>query len=125
MIHTINLFTKIKNAQAVNKKSITVRITKTIQGVLDILQTNNYIQKVSKKDNTLIVELRYLEKGRPAITRINPISKPSLQIYRSYTDFKDFISSRGMLIISTSKGLMTNHDARNKRLGGEIICKVE
>ncbi|MFH1749385.1 MAG: 30S ribosomal protein S8 [bacterium] len=125
MIHTINLFTKIKNAQAVNKKSITVRNTKMIQRVLGILQKNNYIQKVSKKDNILIVELLYLEKNRPAISKINPISKPSLQIYRSYTDFKDFISSKGMLIVSTSKGLMTDKDAKNQRLGGKIICKVE
>ncbi|MFC1656844.1 30S ribosomal protein S8, partial [Patescibacteria group bacterium] len=52
-------------------------------------------------------------------------SKPSLQIYRSYTDFKDFISSKGILIVSTSKGLMTDQEAINQRLGGKIICKVE
>ncbi len=125
MIQTINLFPKIKNAQAVNKKTITVRNTKMVQRVLDVLQQNSYIQKIIKKDNTLIVELKYLEPGRPAITKIYPISKPSLQIYRSYKDFKDFFNSEGILIISTSKGLMTGHDAIKQRLGGKIICKVE
>lgn len=124
MIHVINLFTQIKNAQAVNKKAIIVKNTKMVENILNILYQNKYIQKITKKDKNIIVELKYFSKDNPAISDIQPISRPSLQIYRSYTEFNDFISGKGMLIVSTSKGLMTHVEAKDQKIGGKIICKV-
>jgi small subunit ribosomal protein S8 len=127
MIEAINLFTKIKNAQAVNKKFITVNSSKLIKAILDILVQSGYILKVNSKEKSRVlnVELKYLEDGRPAIAEIQSISKPGLRIYRSYRNFKDFIGKRGILILSTPKGLMTNKKAFEQKIGGEIICRVE
>ncbi len=127
MIEIINALNKIKNAQAIQKKTVITRASKIIKQILKILEKNNYINKIAAVKNRpdqILIELKYLENKKPAIQKIQMISKPGLRIYRSYSNFDEFIGKRGVLIISTSKGIMTDKDAKKQKVGGEIICKV-
>ena len=127
MTTVANCLTKIRNAQKVHKKSVTIPNAKFVREILQILEKYNFINKVSVKEkakNLLIVELKYLEENQPAISELKIISRPSLDIYRSYQNFKDFIGNKGILIISTSKGVLSHQEAQNKKIGGKIICKV-
>lgn len=127
MIEIINALNKIKNAQAVHKKTVFLRANKIIKKILEILEKHNYISKVSpakNNPNQILVRLKYLDNQRPAIKNIRMISKPGLRIYRSYNNLNEFIEKRGILIISTSKGILTDQEAKNQKAGGEIICKV-
>jgi len=103
-------------------------MSKLRAAVLAVLKKEGFIRGYSvkaneDKKNILIIELKYFE-GKPAIKEIKRASKPGLRLYSSSNDMPLNYGGLGISIVSTSNGLMSDHDARNANIGGEILCSV-
>jgi small subunit ribosomal protein S8 len=122
-----DMLTRIRNAIAVSKSEVRMPYSKVKQGVADLLQANNFIDGVSVDgegiEKTLIVRINN-ESTNARITEIERISRPGRRSYSSAEDIPVVKRGRGIVIISTSKGLMTGDEAKKTRIGGELICKV-
>ncbi|MEK7575499.1 MAG: 30S ribosomal protein S8 [Patescibacteria group bacterium] len=122
-----NMFTKIKNAQAVGKETVVVDYSKLKKNILDVLLKNKFIKEVShkgKKDKKIIeITLLYDEKGNGRISGIERISKLSRRIYTPFKKIKSLSRGR-LLILSTPKGVLWGDEAIKEGVGGEIICRI-
>tara|TARA_B100000378_G_scaffold264433_1_gene248172 strand:+ start:1900 stop:2298 length:399 start_codon:yes stop_codon:yes gene_type:complete len=123
-----DMLARIKNAQLRNHKVITLPSSKFKVKLADVLKNEGFIidYKIeSKKTNTfdLLINLKY-NQGSPVISTIERVSKPGRRIFSSAQSLPKINNGLGIAIISTSKGVMTDIDARKQKLGGEIICKV-
>ena len=120
-------FTIIRNAIMAKKENADVPASNTIKAILEILKRDNYIDNFKliedKKQGLLRVYLKYI-KGEPAIRNIKRISKPGLRIYVKHQDIPSVLRGRGLAIISTSKGIITDKEARTQALGGEVIAYI-
>lgn len=123
-----DMLTRIRNAQAVGKENVSIPLSKAKLSILKILKEKGYILDFIKniQKNNIILKLRYSKENNtePAIKEINKISKAGRRIYKSYKEFRRVKNGLGMAIVSTSRGVMADSEARNRRLGGEIICEV-
>lgn len=123
-----DLFAQIKNAWKVKKEKIEVPYSKIKVGILKIFQEKNIVKgfKVkSENDNKkfLIISLNYID-NEPPYEDIKRISKPGRRVYIGYRDIKPVRQGFGFRIISTSRGLMLDSEAKKRKLGGEVICEV-
>ncbi len=122
-----DLLIRIKNAQKVGHQTVKIPFSKLKLALVNILEREKFIGTVvvegKKPKETILVNLKY-DQGLPVIQEMKRISKPSQRIYLGSKDIKSVKSGYGMAIISTSKGLMTNKDARRNKFGGEILCEV-
>lgn len=122
-----DLLTRIRNAIMVGKNEILVPTSKLKKSVMDVLVKNGYIASVEVVAGEPRGMLKVIinEPGTVAkINEITKVSKPGRRVYSSADDIPTIKSGRGMIIISTSKGLMTGREAKKNRLGGEILVKV-
>lgn len=122
-----DLITRIRNAVMVGKNEILVPTSKLKVGVIDVLAKNGYIASYEVEDGKPrgVLRVKINESGMNAkINEISKVSKPGRRIYSSADDLPTVKSGRGMIIVSTSKGLMTGREAKKNRLGGEILVKV-
>ena len=122
-----DLITRIRNAINVSKNEILVPTSKLKAGVVEVLKNNGYIADFEVIDGEPRGMLRVLinEAGSNAkINEISKVSKPGRRVYSSADELPVVKSGRGMVIVSTSKGLMTGREAKKNRLGGEILVKV-
>lgn len=122
-----DLLTRIRNAISVGKNEVRVPSSKMKQAVAEQLKSNGYladvkVEKATPRDNLVITINK--EGENPVITEIDRISKPGRRVYAKVSEIPTIMSGRGMVIISTSKGVMSGHEAAKQRLGGELICKV-
>ncbi len=123
-----DMLTRIRNAQAVGGKEITLPNSHVKMAILNVLKTEGYIEDFEtlsadgKKD--LRVTLKYYQ-DRPVINKIQRVSRPGLRIYKDSTKLPTVLAGMGIAIVSTSKGVMTERAARAQRVGGEILCIVE
>ena len=122
-----DLITRIRNAVMVGKNEILVPTSKLKTGVVEVLKNNGYVTGyeviAGEPRGTLKVTIN--EPGMNAkINEISKVSKPGRRVYSSADDIPTIKSGRGMVIVSTSKGLMTGREAKKNRLGGEILVKV-
>ncbi len=122
-----DMLNQIKNAEAVAKTDILIPLSKIKNEIADILSKEGFVGEVKKatkgKIKSLKITLKY-NNDIPAMEGFKRVSKPGQRIYEGFANIKKVRGGFGISIISTSKGLMTNKDARYKKLGGEIICKV-
>jgi len=124
-----DLLTRIRNANQVHKEYVEVPYSIVKENILKVLKTSGFVGdiKVFKdkgvKHKMLSVDLIYLN-GEPRIQHIERVSKPGLRIYSGYRDLQKVLGGFGMYILSTPKGLVNSIEAKNKKLGGEIICKI-
>jgi|SRR3989338_3104564 len=121
-----DMLTRIRNAQSVGKKTVEFPFSKLKMNISNILVDEGYIGKVEKiegKAPLLRLELKYNNK-QPAILSIKRESKPGHRVYYKASEIPRVLNDYGIAIISTSKGLMTNKQARKETVGGEIICSV-
>ena len=122
-----DLITRIRNAMMVGKTEIRVPTSKLKVAVVEVLKKAGYIDdyKIEKAEPRGILNVKINAEGTPArINEISKVSKPGRRIYTSAEDIPVVKSGRGIVIISTSKGLMTGREAKKARLGGEILVKV-
>ena len=122
-----DMLTSIRNAQAVLKKTVKVPFSGLKFELAKVLEKNGFLKKVEKKGRGvkkfIEIQLKYEDKV-PAISGLKKISKPGQRIYSGAKELRSVRSGYGISVISTSKGLMTNKEARKQNLGGEVICKV-
>lgn len=117
-----DFLTIIRNGYLAKKQEVTVRSSRVKEAITKILVQTGYLDSFEKKDNYLILHLKY-DGTKPALTGIKRISKPGLRIYKGKRNIPQ-TPFWGLTIVSTSKGVMTDRQAKQMRLGGEIICQV-
>ena len=123
-----DMFTRIRNGQLRQLSKIDVPVSSFRLQILEILKSEGYINnffvdKSIKDKKVLRVDLKYFE-GSPVIKEIKRISKPGRRVYSSANSIPRIQNGLGLAIISTSKGVMSDTDARKNNIGGEVICKV-
>ena len=123
-----DMITRIRNAQLRALNTVNIPNSKFRSKILDVLKDEGYISDykfVSDKNNKgfLSVDLKY-NNGMPVIREITRISKPGRRIYTKADSIPKIQSGLGIAIVSTSLGIMSDNDARLKKIGGEIICRV-
>lgn len=122
-----DMLTRIRNAILVSKTEVSMPHSKIKQSVAELLKTNGFVSQVSssgkgidKKLNIVINE----ESSNPRITEISRLSRPGRRMYARSSDIPSVKQGRGIVILSTSKGVMTGDAAKKANIGGELICKV-
>ena len=121
-----DFLTKMRNAINAKHHLVEVPSTKITKSIAEILKEEGFLNdfKILKK-NILVLSLKYSEKNRQSvITTIERISKPGLRSYVNNKNITNVLGNLGISIISTSKGVMTNSQAKTLKIGGEILCKI-
>lgn len=120
-----NMLTQIRNAQAVHHQTVNIPFSNIKLKIAEILKKEGFVLDFQKKGRKLIrIDLKYSEDGTGAISGCQRVSKPGQRIYKKAKEIKRVKGGYGIAIISTSKGLMTDKEARKQRLGGEVICEI-
>lgn len=122
-----NMLTAIRNGYLARLKTVTVPHSKMKLELGKLLMKEGYLTECTETTEMglkkIRLVLRYVEK-LPAVSHISRVSKPGLRRYVGYQDLKSIMGGKGVSIVSTPQGLVTNRDARKLKAGGEIICKV-
>jgi small subunit ribosomal protein S8 len=122
-----DLLTRIRNAQMRNKSKVSSPNSKLRESLLEVLKNEGYIRgyAVVEKDgrSEIEIELKYFD-GEPVIREIERVSKPGRRVYTSVKNMPRINNGLGVTIVSTPKGVMADHDARDANVGGEILCTV-
>ena len=122
-----DMLTRIRNAQMRKKSKVTMPASGLRQRVLDVLQTEGYIRGYSTVDqdgrSELEIELKYYD-GEPVIREIERVSKPGRRVYASVKNIPRVANGLGVSILSTPKGVMSDSDARDQNVGGEVLCRI-
>ena len=122
-----DVFTMIRNAIMAKKEFVDVPASNTINSILEILKKENYIENFKlmedKKQGRVKVYLKYIA-SKPAIRNLKRVSKPGLRVYVKRKKVPPILRGRGLAIITTSKGIITDTEARELGVGGEIIAYV-
>ena len=122
-----DMLTRIRNGQGARKVSVSMPASKAKAAVAKVLQDEGYITGFATDgegaEKQLTVELKYFE-GVPVIETIQRTSKPGLRIYRSKDELPKVLGGLGVAIVSTSAGVMSDRQAREKGIGGEVLCVV-
>ena len=123
-----DMLTRVRNAQMVGKPSVRMPASRVKLAIARVLEAEGYVATVSEDQvsefkRDLVIELKY-HRGRPVIERIVRVSRPGLKNYRGKDGLPRVQNGLGAAIVSTSKGMMTDAQARESGLGGEVICVV-
>ena len=123
-----DMITRIRNAQLRTLYNVKVPSSKYRAKILEVLKQEGYISNYkllpdSKNKNSLVVDLKYYN-GLPVIKEIKRVSKPGRRVYARADSIPKIQNGLGLAIVSTSMGIMSDSDARTKKVGGEIICRV-
>jgi len=122
-----DMLTRIRNAQMAEKSIVQIPSSNLIKSIAQVLKDEGYVNdfNIHQMGNKKIIEisLKYYA-GLPVIEKIQRVSKPGLRIYKSSNDLPNILDGLGIAIISTSKGVMTDRNARLSGVGGEVLCVV-
>ena len=123
-----DMLTRIRNALMRGKNKVSSPASSLRANVLDVLQAEGYIRGYTRVDFNngkaeLDIELKYFE-GTPVIREITRISKPGRRVYSSVKSIPRVANGLGVSILSTPKGVMADHDAREQNVGGEVLCQI-
>ncbi len=123
-----DMLTRIRNAQMRRKGKVSTPGSRLRANVLDVLEQEGYIRGYSSTDHgngrtEFDIELKYFD-GQPVIKQIERVSKPGRRVYSAVDAMPRVANGLGITIISTPKGVMADHAARDQNVGGEVLCKV-
>ena len=123
-----DMLTRIRNAQMRRKSTVATPGSGQRARVLDVLQAEGYIRGYTVTDfgngrSEFEIELKYYD-GAPVIREISRVSKPGRRVYVSVKSIPQVANGLGISILSTPKGVMTDHDARENNVGGEVLCQI-
>ena len=124
-----DLMTRIRNAGLANHSSTRVPMSKMKARIVEILKDEGYIEDFSIDEadgihKEIIVNLRYLDTSKLAIQRMRKVSKPGRRVYCGAGQVPQVKAGLGVAIVSTSKGVITDRDARRLNVGGEVLCEI-
>ena len=123
-----DMLTRIRNAQMRRRSVVTTPGSKLRARVLDVLKSEGYIRDYSQTDfgngrTEFAIELKYYD-GQPVIRSIERVSKPGRRVYASVGTMPRVADGLGVTILTTPQGVMADHEARERNVGGEVLCKV-
>lgn len=122
-----DMLTRIRNGQKARKVSVSMPASTVKSAIAGVLKEEGYITGFETSgegaEKTLTVELKYFE-GTPVIENVKRVSKPGLRIYRGKDDLPTVMGGLGIVIVSTSAGVMSDRQARQQGIGGEVLCVV-
>jgi len=122
-----DMLTRIRNGQIAGHANVVIPSSKVKLAIAKVLSEEGFVStySVNEKDgkSELSVDLKYYE-GKPVIDMIKRVSRPGLRVYKNKDEIPEVIGGLGIALISTSKGIMTDRDARKAGIGGEVICYV-
>lgn len=121
-----DMLTRIRNASLIKKRTVSVPLTRLSQRICQILEKEGFIESF-QRDATreLCISLKYRGlESKPCITNLRRISKPGLRIYTNHKEIPRILGGMGIVILSTSMGVITDREARLYGVGGEIICSI-
>lgn len=122
-----DMLTRIRNASMVHKPEVRIPYSRVKLAIAKILLAEGYIGSVDKDDaghGELRLALKYAEGKEPLIRNIKRVSKPGGRVYSGHRALPRVLSGQGIAIVSTPQGIMTNKEARRRKLGGEVLCEL-
>ncbi|MCY4406053.1 MAG: 30S ribosomal protein S8 [Rhodospirillaceae bacterium] len=123
-----DMLTRIRNGQQARKSAVLSPASKMRGSVLDVLKREGYIRGYSKAESdagkpAFSIELKYQE-GRPVIAELHRVSKPGRRVYSGIKDLPRYYGGLGISILSTPRGVLSDIEARQQNVGGEVLCRV-
>ena len=124
-----DMLTRIRNAQTARHDTVTIETSKMKKTIAQILLDEGYIAAFDEVENAgknknLVINLKYVNRNQKVITGLKRISKPGRRIYASCEELPKVLGGLGIVIVSTSKGVMTDREARKLGIGGEVLAYV-
>jgi len=123
-----DMLTRIRNAVRVEKSHVEMPLSKLKRGVADVLKREGYIWDWSEQEASpvshLRIDLKYGPNGERVIRHVQRVSKPGRRIYSRAAELKPVLNGLGISIISTSRGVISDREARQRKLGGEVLCEL-
>ncbi len=123
-----DMLTRIRNAVRVERPHVEMPLSKVKRGLAEVLKREGYIwdweEVEAQPANHLRVHLKYGPNGERVIRRIRRVSKPGRRVYSGASDLKPILGGLGISILSTSRGVISDREARQRKLGGEVLCEV-
>lgn len=124
-----DLLTRMRNALLSKQEKFTVPASKMKESILKILKKEgyikNYIREEQAPQDNLVVILKYIEKThKPVLTKLKRVSKPGCRVYRSSRDIRPLLGGVGFSILSTPNGILTDKEAIQQKVGGEVLCEI-
>lgn len=123
-----DMLTRIRNAINVERQHVEVPSSKVKQGVADVLKREGFIWDWEEVDgqpvNQLRIELKYGPSGERIIRHVKRVSKPGCRVYRPAKDLRPVLNGLGICILSTSQGVISDREARQQKVGGEVLCEI-
>ena len=123
-----DMLTRIRNAVRVERQHVDVPVSKVKRGLADVLKREGYIWDWSEigegAQKALRLELKYGPNGERVIRHIKRVSKPGRRVYSGAQDLRPVLNGLGISIISTSRGVISDREARQRKLGGEVLCEL-
>ena len=123
-----DMLTRIRNGQTTNKKVVDAPASRFRKNVLEVLKREGFIRNFEEKEtkpgiNFFEIELKYYN-GKPVISEIKRVSKPGRRVYSSIKNLQKTYNGLGISILSTPRGVMSDNEAREANVGGEVLCTI-
>ena len=123
-----DLLTRIRNAMTAKHETVTVPASKMKKSIVDILLNEGFIKNAEVVEESghsnIVITLKYGAHGEKVISNLKRVSKPGLRVYCGCEDLPSVLNGLGIAIISTSKGVMTDKEARKNKIGGEVLAYI-
>lgn len=123
-----DMLTRIRNGVSVERPHVEIPLSKVKRGVADVLKREGYIwdwQEVeSTPVNALRIDLKYGPNGERVIQKIQRVSKPGRRVYSRANELAPVLNGLGISVVSTSRGVLSDREARQRNLGGEVLCEI-
>jgi len=123
-----DMLTRIRNANAIQRVRVSMPASRMRVGIAEVLKNEGFVDgyemEEGRPSSTLHVRLKYGQDGEKVIRRIERVSKPGRRVYSRSDDLKPVLRGQGIQVLSTPKGVLSDRQAREQRVGGEILCRV-
>jgi small subunit ribosomal protein S8 len=127
-----DMLTRVRNAAARRRDQVRVRSSRTVLSIAETLKAEGFIRDfeivrglVTPAQNDLLIHLKYGPAGEPVITRVDRVSRPGRRVYAKVSDLRPLLRGLGIRVLSTPKGVLSDRQARQAKVGGEVLCQVE
>lgn len=120
-----DMLTRIRNAIRVKSPTVVIPQTRATEAIASILVREGFLEEVTKANRSLELRLKYRGTERqPVLTNLKRISRPGLRVYANHKEIPQILGGLGVVILSTPQGLVTDREARARRIGGELVCSL-
>jgi small subunit ribosomal protein S8 len=123
-----DMLTRIRNANAIGRRRVRIKRSKICLGIARVLKEEGYITDYLSIDDAtqgeIEVDLKFSERGEKVIQKVDRVSKPGRRVYRGVNEMPRVMDGLGITIVSTNRGVLSDRQCRELKLGGEVLCKV-